>query len=127
MAERKTTPNIMGELLGGEPAPVEQQDKPQGQRASTSLTHHTVTPVRQQDGNPKPIKATYYFSPDTIEAIDDAWMQLRRLAGTERSSVSKSLIVETAIQMALKELEHKGGKSQLASMTVTQHRSLIQT
>ena len=127
MAERKTTPNIMGELLGGEPAPVEQQDKPKRQRASTSLTHHTVTPVRLQNSNPKPIKATYYFSPDTIEAIDDAWMQLRGLAGPARSSVSKSLIVETAIQMALKELERKGGKSQLASMTVTQHRSLIQT
>ena len=127
MAERKTTPNIMGELLGGKPALVEQQDKPNQQLASTSLQHHTTTPVRQQDSNSKPIKATYYFSPDTIEAIDDAWMQLRRLAGPERSSVSKSLIVETAIQMALKELERKGGKSQLASMTVTQHRSLIQT
>ena len=126
MAERKTTPNIMGELLGGEPAPVEQQGKPHGQRASTSLEQHAVTPVRQQDGNPKSIKATYYFSPDTIEAIDDAWMQLRKLAGTDRSSVSKSLIVETAIQMALKELERKGDKSQLASMTATQHRLLIQ-
>ena len=127
MAERKTTPNIMGELLGGKPALVEQQDKPKQQRASASLQHHTVTPVRQYDSSSKPIKATYYFSPDTIEAIDDAWMQLRRLAGPERSSVSKSLIVETAIQIALKELERKGGKSQLASMTVTQHRSLIQT
>ena len=127
MAERKTTPNIMGELLGGKPALVEQQDKPKQQRASASSQHYTVTPVKQQDSTFRPIKATYYFSPDTIEAIDDAWMQLRRLAGPERSSVSKSLIVETAIQMALKELERKGDKSQLASMTATQHRSLIQT
>ena len=126
MAERKTTPNIMGELLGGEPTPVEQQDKPKRQLDSASLQHRTVTPARSQDSNSKSIKATYYFSPDTIEAIDDAWMQLRRLAGTERSSVSKSLIVETAIQMALKELERKGDKSQLASMTAIQHRSLIQ-
>ena len=127
MAERKTTPNIMGELLGGKPPLVEQQDKPKQQRASAPLQHDAVTPVRLQDSNSKPIKATYYFSPDTIEAIDDAWMQLRRLAGPERSSVSKSLIVETAIQMALKEFERNGGKSQLASITVTQHRSLIQT
>ena len=126
MAKRKTTPNIMGELLGGEPASVEQRDKPKRQPASTALKQHTVIPSRQQDGNLKPVKATYYFSPDTIEAIDDAWMQLRRLAGTERSSVSKSLIVETAIQIALKELERNGDKSHLASMTVTQHRSLIQ-
>ena len=127
MAERKTTPNIMGELLGGKPALVEQQDKPKQQQASASLRHHAVTTASRQDSSSKPIKATYYFSPDTIEAIDDAWMQLRRLAGPERSSVSKSLIVETAIQIALKELERKGGKSRLTSMTVTKHRSLIQT
>ena len=114
MAERKTTPNIMGELLGGNPEPAAKQDKPPKQRTSIS--------VQQSDGNLKPIKATYYFSPETIEAIDEAWMKLRRLAGAGRSSVSKSLIVEKAIQMALKELEHKGDKSQIASMTVSQHR-----
>ena len=125
MAERKTTPNIMGELLGGEPVPVETHDKPTSQQSSATSRQRNITPVRQHTSNSKPVKATYYFSPETIEAIDEAWMQLRRLAGTDRSSVSKSLIVETAIQMALKELEHKGGKSQLASMTVTQHASPI--
>ena len=52
-------------------------------------------------------------------------MKLRRLSGTAgRSSVSKSLIVEKAIQMALKELERKGDKSRIASMTVNRHRQL---
>ena len=122
MAERKTTPNIMGELLGEKPEPAAKQDKPPKQRASISVKHHTGKTVQQFDGNLKPIKATYYFSPETIEAIDEAWMKLRRLAGAGRSSVSKSLIVEKAIQMALKELEHKGDKSQIASMTVSRHR-----
>ena len=122
MAERKTTPNIMGELLGGNPEPAAKQDKPPKQRASVSVNKYDGTPVQKSTGNLKPIKATYYFSPETIEAIDEAWMRLRRLAGTERSSVSKSLIVEKAIQMALKEFEHKGDKSQIASMTVSQHR-----
>ena len=122
MAERKTTPNIMGVLLGEKPEPAAKHVKPPKQRASISVQQHTGIPVQQSDGNLKPIKATYYFSPETIEAIDEAWMKLRRLAGAGRSSVSKSLIVEKAIQMALKELEHKGDKSQIASMTVSQHR-----
>ena len=122
MAERKTTPNIMGELLGGNPEPAAKQDKPPKQRASISVKQYTGTLAQQPAGDLKPIKATYYFSPETIEAIDEAWMKLRRLAGTGRSSVSKSLIVEKAIQMALKELEHKGDKSRIASMTVSQHR-----
>jgi hypothetical protein len=122
MAERKTTPNIMGELLGGNPEPAAKQDKPPKQRAGISVKQYTGTPAQQPTADLKPIKATYYFSPETIEAIDEAWMKLRRLAGAGRSSVSKSLIVEKAIQMALKELEHKGDKSQIASMTVSQHR-----
>ena len=123
MAERKTTPNIMGVLLGEKPEPAAKQVKPPKRRASISVKQYTGTPVRQPTGNLKPIKATYYFSPGTIEAIDEAWMRLRRLAGTAgRSSVSKSLIVEKAIQMALKELERKGDKSQIASMTVSQYR-----
>ena len=123
MAERKTTPNIMGVLLGEKPEPATKQVKLPKQQASISAKQYTGTPVIQPTGNLKPIKATYYLSPGTIEAIDEAWMKLRRLSGTAgRSSVSKSLIVEKAIQMALKELERKGDKSQIASMTVNQHR-----
>ena len=123
MAERKTTPNIMGVLLGGKPEPVAKQVKPLKQRASTSVKQHTGVPVIRPPDNLKPVKATYYLSPWTIEAIDEAWMKLRRFAGAAgRSSVSKSLIVEKAIQMALKELQGKGDKSQIVSMTVNQHR-----
>ena len=123
MAERKTTPNIMGALLGEEPEPAAKQTKPQEQRTSIAVHPHTGKPAIQPTGNLNPIKATYYFSPGTIEAIDEAWIKLRRLAGTAgRSSVSKSLIVEKAVQMALKELERKGGESQIASTIVKQHR-----
>ena len=123
MAGRKTTPNIMGALLGGKPEPAAKKAQPPKQQARISVKQHTGTPAIQSTGNLKPIKATYYLSPGTIEAIDEAWMKLRRLSGTAgRSSVSKSLIVEKAIQMALKELERKGDKSRIASMTVNRHR-----
>ena len=118
MAERKTTPNIMGVLLGEKPEPAAKQVPPPKQQASMPVRQYAGTPVNQ-----KPVKATYYLSPGTIEAIDEAWMKLRSLSGTAgRSSVSKSLIVEKAIQMALKELEREGDKSQIASMTVNRHR-----
>ena len=123
MTERKTTPNIMGELLGEKPEPTTMQGKPPKQPTSMPLKQHTGTTVSHLTGDLKPIKATYYLSPGTIDAIDEAWMKLRRLAGTAgRSSVSKSLIVEKALQMALKEFEHKGDKSQIASMTAGKRR-----
>ena len=122
MAERKPTPNIMGELLGEKPEAPKPR-RPVKQQASTTVKHLTSTPVHQQASDTKPIKATYYFSPATVEAIEEAWLQLRKLDRTAgRSGISKSLIVEKAIQIALEELERKGDKSQLASMTVTQHR-----
>lgn len=121
MADRKTTPNIMGELLREKPEPATKRAKPPEQRNSTPARQHAVVTSIQHTGNWKPVKATYYFSPETIEAIEEAWIKLRRLAGTTgRSGVSKSLIVERAIQMALKELDRNGDKSQLASMTVNQ-------
>ena len=124
MADRKPTPNIMNELLGEDPVASE----PKGRGGQTKLK--ASKPVKQQDSIPlrqptrvalKPIKATYYLSLGTLEAIDEAWLQLRKMAKPEgRSGISKSMIVEKAIQIALQEFEDKGEKSPLASMTVNQ-------
>ena len=123
MAHRKPTPNIMGELLGEKTEPAPNKNKLSNQQAGKTVKQQNNIPVQQQTGTGKAVKATYYFSPGTIEAIDEAWMKLRRLAGVNRrSSISKSLIVEKAVAMALQEFERKGEKSQLASMTVSQQK-----
>jgi outer membrane biosynthesis protein TonB len=139
MAERKQIPDIMGGLLGGKAKPPEQPappPAPAGQPAESERTEPEQPagkPAKQRASRPvkpaptrKPakapappeaeekIKATFYLSQDIVDALEDAWLQLRRLA-SDRSSVSKSLIVETALEIALEELTKKGDKSALAS------------
>lgn len=61
------------------------------------------------------VKATFYISGQVVEDLEAGWIKLRKLAPKEtRSQVSKSLIVELAVQMALEELESKGSRSLLA-------------
>ena len=90
----------------------------------------TSKPAKQQDSKParqrakKPpelpvsdekVKATYYLSPETLDFLESAWLKLRRLAGQEkRSQVSKSLIVELALQVALDDLRVRNEKSDIA-------------
>ena len=52
-------------------------------------------------------KVTYYIADSTVAALDDAWLTLRK------DRLSKSMIVDEAIQLALQEWELKGRKSGL--------------
>jgi predicted DNA-binding protein len=115
MATRKPTPDILGDLLG-EP----------------SATLHTGTPVNQLTSSPddtairapiehsvERVKATFYLHPEVLERLEDSWHRLRKLAkSTERGKVSKSMIVEVALALALHDLEGQGEASQLARKMV---------
>lgn len=139
MADRKTTPDILGSLLGGETEPPEKQEKPVDQNTIKPEYHNTGMPEYHKDSKPvkqptrrparqqkKPapikeeeasedkIKATYYISTEIAEALEDGWIQLRRISPKDsRGQVSKSLIVELALQEALDELKSKGRDSRL--------------
>ncbi len=140
-ADRKQTPDILGSLLGDiKPEATKKEDtiKPEYHKAGIPEYHKDSKPVRQSTsktvGKPtskpasqkagKPVsapgetdklKATYYISIEAIDALEASWMQLRKMASTDgRSSISKSLIVETALQIVLDELESKGSSSQIA-------------
>ena len=140
MSDRRQTPDIMGDLLGEEEKPspkAEEQDTsiPASQQAGKTAKQQEGKPVKRQARKParqpdsKPteqeipeaekIKATYYLSPETIDSLNQAWLQLRRLAKAEdKAQISKSLIVDRALLLAIEELEAKGAKSKLASKTV---------
>jgi len=61
------------------------------------------------------LKATYYLAIEAVEALEEGWYKLRKMASTDnRTSISKSLIVEIALQIALEELEKSGQKSKIA-------------
>ena len=71
----------------------------------------------QQESNkeiiePAKERSTFNLSLDTLSALDDAWMQLRRkFKGEQR--ITKTLIVELALKIALGDLESKNELSDL--------------
>ncbi len=68
-------------------------------------SNNTVRPDRKE-------KSTFNLSLDTLNNLEDAWVLLRRkLKGTQR--VTKTLIVEKAIEIALDDLESKSELSEL--------------
>jgi len=124
MADRRETPDILGAVLGGE-AP-ESTSKPASQHDSKPAIRRTSKPASQKASKPvdqdagKPTKATFYLSTETLDAMEDGLHQLRKLAGKERSRVTKSALVEAALVAALKDLEKKGPASQLAGKLASQ-------
>jgi hypothetical protein len=117
MATRKPTPDILGDLLG-EPPAIHQTGTPAYQYSSAPDDPNTRPPI---DHTVERVKATFYLHPEVLERLEDSWHRLRKLAkGTERGKVSKSLIVEVALELALQDLEEQGDASPLAIKTVYQ-------
>jgi hypothetical protein len=115
MATRKPTPDILGDILG-EPSAMDHTGKPANQFTSSPDNTNTRAPMNH---TVERVKATFYLHPEVLERLEDSWHRLRKLAkGTERGKVSKSLIVEVALQLALQDLEGQGEASQLASKMV---------
>jgi hypothetical protein len=110
MATRKPTPDILGDLLG-EPSTTQHTGGPVNQSTSTPENQNTRVPV---DHTVERVKATFYLHPEVLERLEDAWHHLRKVAkGAERGKVSKSLIVEVALELALQDLEGQGEASPL--------------
>ena len=132
MDKRQETPDVLGEILGEipaapPPAKAEPQEQPPSQPTSKPARKQAGKPAKRQARKPAPpappmseepkLKATFYLSPTTLDALEAGWLQLRRLAVLDdRGSVSKSLIVELSLLAALRELRDKAEESQLASM-----------
>jgi len=102
MANRKETPDILGTVLDKKP----KASIPARQNTIKTVSHNAIISDNK-------VKATYYLSQQVIDALEDAQYQLRKMAGENRSRVSKSFIVETALRMALEDVEKKGENSRL--------------
>lgn len=121
MADREQLPDIMSGLLGGKAKQAEAPE-PAAQPASKPAKQPASRTVRQKASKAPPpppdseekSKATFYLSQETVDLLEDGWLRLRRLA-TDRASVSKSAIVEAALEIALEDLAKYGEQSKLAS------------
>ena len=133
MADRKQTPDILGSLLGDTPKKPEDQNtiKTEYHKAGIPEYHKDSKPVKQSTSKTvsqkkpsapkvqKPsgdkVKATYYIDSQAVEDLEEGWIQLRKMADKKtRGQISKSLIVELAVQIVLEELKSKGSSSQIA-------------
>jgi hypothetical protein len=80
----------------------------------------TSKPVKRPVTRPS-VKATFYLSREVLFSLEEARLKLRELARPEgRAKITKSLIVEVAIHLAIEELEASGEKSPLAGMLAWQ-------
>lgn len=110
---RKKTPNLMATLETGTSKPEDQKaGKPEGRKAGKPKRKkgQSRKPARQKASTPAPLlpkadtghvertKATYYLSTGAVDALETLWMQLRIEAGKDRSQVSRSALVELALQ-----------------------------
>ena len=76
-----------------------------------ALTKQEDTGTQEHNHSNK--AATFYFHPDVLARLEEAWLDLRR--GTS-SPVSKSAIVQAALVTALDDLETNGPESVCARM-----------
>ena len=80
----------------------------------------TSKPVKRPVTRPS-VKATFYLSREVLFSLEEARLKLRDLARPGgRAKITKSLIVEVAIQLAIEDLEASGEKSPLAGMLAWQ-------
>ena len=136
MADRKKTPDILGSLLGDTSKPeyhntgipeyhkdskpeLQPTSKPVRKSAGKTVSKPASKPVSQKKPEAQEpaekVKATFYLDSKAVESLEDGWMELRKLADKKgRGRISKSLIVELALQMALEDLRKKGSDSLLA-------------
>jgi len=132
MADRKKTPDILSSLLGDTSKPehhiasipeYHNDSKPELQPTSKPVRKPTSKPTSkpvsqkkaQAEEPAEKVKATFYLESKAVESLENGWMELRKLADKKsRGQISKSLMVELALQMALEDLQKKGADSLLA-------------
>lgn len=139
---RQQTPDIMGDLMNGTlkgSEPVSNKAiQPQNQtnreepyevkQESIKTANITSNKTTLQDKVKEKIKmkekATFNLSLSSLEALEDAWIKLKRqFKGEQR--ITKTAIVEAAIEIAIKDLMVRGSDS-LLYKELAEYRENIQ-
>ena len=114
--KREETPDILGDVLdpdetGGsstENTDDTDEERERGEENDSAGKEGGANRSDNIEDTPKR-KATYYLREDTLSELEEVWFQLRQRADEgEKRKVSKSAIVEVAIEAAIEELESDG-------------------
>jgi hypothetical protein len=117
--KREETPDILGDVLdpdetGGSSSTEKTDDTDENQQGreearDSSGKEGGVDQSNGTEDSPKR-KATYYLREDTLSQLEEVWFQLRQRADEgQKRKVSKSAIVEVALEAAIDELESDEG------------------
>jgi hypothetical protein len=98
MSARKTTPDVMSALM--DKPPLKQEENKAIEQASNK---HSSEEIKE--------KATFNLPVKLLERLEEKWVVIRKIMGSKQ--VSKTLIVEAALEMALEEFDRNGESSQL--------------
>ena len=147
MASRKSTPDIMGDLMGSPSIKDEKHKtintglsknlKPQSNKTIANSNSNLLTPSQHsridteqtsQDQidhmseiDESKEKITMMLSSKLLSELEDKWIELRKLLGSKQ--VSKSLIIQKSLELALIEFEKTKENSVFFSM-ITQSIAL---
>lgn len=115
MPKNRIGDNPLDSLMPSEEESEKQQGgKPERPKDDEPENQNTSKTEKQTSGktSSKKVKATYYMQEGTEQDLERAWLELRRMTGRK---VSKSEIVETAIQHATRDLDEEGEGSRIAN------------
>lgn len=90
-------------------------DKADRQESNIATTHVDNKAMKQEGNNTMSLvkeKTTFNISVSTLEKLDNLWMNLRKRL-KDKGRVTKTLIVERAIELAIQEFEKEGEVSAL--------------
>ena len=115
--KREETPDILGDVLdpdetgGSSTENTGDTDEEQGREEENDSSGKEGGAGRSNGTEDTPKrKATYYLREDTLSELEEVWFQLRQRADEgEKRKVSKSAIVEAAIEAAIDKLESDEG------------------
>ena len=116
--KREETPDILGDVLdpdetGGSSTEntgdTDENQQGREEENDSSGKEGGVDQSNDTEDTPKR-KATYYLHEDTLSKLEEVWFQLRQRADEgQKRKVSKSAIVEAAIETAIEELKSDEG------------------
>jgi hypothetical protein len=106
MADRFTTPDVLGSIMSG--IAIKQENNKAIKKEKKILK---TTPVEAFEDLKE--KATFNLPVKLLEELEDKCYEIRKLAGSKQ--ISKTLIVEEALRMAFADFESKEKSSKLYS------------
>jgi len=115
MSERKRTPDLLGLVMSGDikdNKEIKQENHKDGEQVEnkavnevnhTALNQESNKEIKQYEEELKE-KATFNLSKQILSELEDEWINIRKAFGGNKR-ITKTLIVEAALEMALEDFQ----------------------